>query len=716
MSNNLNDFQYAKSPDSSFVLVQDTERLAKYKRWFREAVEAQQQWRLEAVEDREFYAGKQWAESDRHTLEEAQRPVITVNRIKPLINVLCGYQRLNRYDIEFLPRTNDDDNQAAIRKGVTKYILDRSHYNYEESDVFADGVKTGIGWFEVGFNFDYSIMDGEAFVRRVSPFDIYPDPESRDIHMRDMSYIIRARWVDKEELASIYPEHRDEIYAQTAAYMNEENDYSTDYSRLWFNRDTHKIRFAECWYKKQVQKTLFMLTTGEVVEQVNADMIALGMIAGQRTVNITKIKMLAFFDNVTLEDIDSPYEHGKLPFVPFICYYQGDDDIPQGIIRDLKDPQREINKRRSQELHILNTQSNGGWIAEEGSMTAKQEAAMKNNGSTPGAILKVMPGALTGGRVHRLDAQGVPSASINASQEAMAEMPAISGINEALMGTDVSNQQSGRAIELKQKQAITHIAGLFDNLRMAKEMIVELLWGARGAKGIIPQFYTEEKTFRIVGENGEQKMIVVNQQQQMVDAQTQQVITKTLNDLSVGEYDIVISDTPATSTQRTAQFWSLVDACGKLGIQGNMIMDILIDLSDIPQKEEIKRRLQAQQQEQAQAAQQQMQAQMELEKQKRLSKSMAYKDLQLPLQLQLAAQAGILPQEYADQFLQWSVQQMAAQLGIMPQQPQPAQPMLPNGSQQMMMPQNIQQPSSAAQAPLTQAAMNGLVEANKPVL
>ena len=48
--------------------------------------------------------------------------------------------------------------------------------------------------------------------------------------------------------------------------------------------------------------------------------------------------------------------------------------------------------------------------------------------------------------------------------------------------------------------------------------------------------------------------------------------------------DIVISDTPATSTQRTAQFWSLVDACGKLGIQGNMIMDILIDLSDIPQR------------------------------------------------------------------------------------------------------------------------------------
>ena len=193
-----------------------------------------------------------------------------------------------------------------------------------------------------------------------------------------------------------------------------------------------------------------------------------------------------------------------------------------------------------------------------------------------------------------------------------------------------------------------------------------------------------------------------------------QTITKTLNDLSVGEFDIVIADTPATSTQRTAQFWSLVDACGKLGIQGNMIMDILIDLSDIPQKAEIKRRLKSQQEEQAQAQQQQMQAQMELEKQKRLSRSIAYKDLQLPLQLQLAAQAGILPQQYADAFLQWSIQQMAQSMGMGGMQQ-------PNMGQQGIMPQQLpqqlpQQPTQAAQSPLTQAAMNGLVEANKPVL
>lgn len=711
----LNDFQYVQSNDKTITAVAENSKLLKFKQWFKEAVECQQKWRALAQEDREFYSGKQWKNADKKKLEDVQRPAITINRIKPLINVLCGYQRLNRYDIEFLPRTNDDDEQAAVRKGVTKYILDRCHYNYEESDAFNDGVVTGIGWFEVGYKFDWLTQDGDAFVRRVSPFDIYCDPETRDKHLRDMTYVIRARWVDKDELNAKYPQHADEINAQTAAYMTEETESDKQVNDLWFSHETKKIRFAECWYKKTVQKQLFVLKTGEVVEQVTEEMIALGLIMSQQTVATTEIRMMAFFDNVILEDIPSPYKHGLIPFVPFLCYYQGEDDVPSGVVRDLKDPQREINKRRSQELHILNTQSNGGWIAEDGALTPQQEASFKRNASTPGALLKVSTGSLSMNRLQRLEPQTPPNNLITATQEAMNEMPSISGINEALMGTDISNSQSGRAIELKQKQAITHIAGLFDNLRMAKELIVEMLWGKRGAPGIIPQFYTEEKTFRIVGENGDNQIVTVNQQiqEQQVNPQTGliQTITKTLNDLSVGEYDVVISDTPATSTQRTAQFWSLVDACGKLGIQGSMIMDILIDLSDIPQRQEIKRRLQAQQEQQAQAQQQQMQAQMELEKQKRLSRSIAYKDLQLPLQLQLAAQAGILPQQYADQFLQWSIQQMAQNMNL----PDVATMQQPNMMMEQPQLPPVQQ-RQPAQAPLTQAATRGLVEANKPVL
>ena len=46
-----------------------------------------------------------------------------------------------------------------------------------------------------------------------------------------------------------------------------------------------------------------------------------------------------------------------------------------------------------------------------------------SNASTPGALLKVNPGALSMQKLQRLEPQAPPSNIINASQEAMSEMP-----------------------------------------------------------------------------------------------------------------------------------------------------------------------------------------------------------------------------------------------------------------------------------------------------
>ena len=93
--------------------------LAKCRKWFRAAVDKGQKWREEAKEDYEFTAGKQWTDEEIKIFKADGRPAITINRIKPLLNILSGYQRLNRYDIEFLARTNDDVDLCHVRRGIT---------------------------------------------------------------------------------------------------------------------------------------------------------------------------------------------------------------------------------------------------------------------------------------------------------------------------------------------------------------------------------------------------------------------------------------------------------------------------------------------------------------------------------------------------------------------------------------------------------------------
>lgn len=698
--------------------------LARCRKWFRAAVDKWQKWREEAKEDYEFTAGKQWTDEEIKVFKEDGRPAITINRIKPLLNILSGYQRLNRYDIEFLARTNDDVELCHVRKGVTKYIMDRCDYDAVEAQVFMDCAIGGLGWFGVRYKLDQEINDGEAVIERVDPFGIYVDPEAHELDFSDAKFLIRAKWVSKDELMQVYPEKAEAIENNYSVYdpIEKENHEQIDIDPLYYSSELKKVRVVECWYKERTQYTIFTTIDGQQLpqEQVTPEMIQMGMIADSQDIPRTEVKLCVFFDRTMLEEIPSPYQHGEFPYVPIIYHYYGVGDVPAGFVRDLKDPQREVNKRRIQELHLLNTTANGGGFIEEGAMTPDQEDEFKRMNNIPGHFNKVAPGALAQGRIREREPKNPPAAIIQAEQQAAEDLKVISGINESLLGVDVPSQASGRAIELRQKQAVSHLAVIFDKLRQAKRKIAKLLWGRRGHAGLIPQFYTAEKTYRIEGENG-QEFIQVNQQIVQQDP-IAGLVVKTLNDLSQGEFDIVISDVESSTTQRQAQLWTLVDSVTKLNIPANLIFDTLIDLSDLPNKNDIKMRWQQQQEEQKQQQQQQWQAQIQIEeiKNRDFRQTIAFKDAPLPIQMAMAAKAGYVQQEVADYFMQVMIQQMAPQLAMqMQQQMQQAMPqMSPDQEQFAQLAQMQMQPQMNQQAQpqtMTQAAaqsvMNGMAPA-----
>ena len=638
--------------------------IGRYRQWFRDAVDAARRWQDEAREDYDFVEGRQWTRSELQRFREIRRPAITINRIRPLMNLLSGYQRINRFDIEFAPRTEDDNDICQVRKGVTKYILDRCDYTTNESATFMDAAISGLGWFFVGYKIDEESEDGEgeAYVRREDPFSIYVDPEAHKADFSDAKYIFRAKWADKDELKSVYPEHSDAIDAQFAIYDSAERENASRRDELlWYKRELQKVRLVECWYKQRETKASFMLVTGEEVaaEDVTPDLFLNGFIAAPKVTNLPAVKVCVFFDNVILEDMDSPYQHGEFPLVPLTCYYYGigGDEIPAGFVRDLKNPQREINKRRIQQLDILNKIGNGGGWVEDDAMTEKQFAEFERHGSIPGHFQRVRPMTLAQGKIQERPIGQYPAGVAQAEAQATQDLTAISGINEALMGVDVPAGSSGRAIELKQKQSITHLAVIFDNLRTAKKKVAQLLWGRRGHAGIIPQFYTAEKVYRVEGVNGQQ-FITVNQQVVEQDPMAGTIV-HTLNDLSQGEFDIVIADVEASTTQRQAQMLSLVDAVSRLGVPGDLVFDIILDLSDVPHKEEIKQRWQQRQESQAKAAQEEMQMKMQIEEIRNQDSRQVinFRDAPPPIQLAMAAKAGYIDQQIVERVLQNWIQE-----------------------------------------------------------
>jgi hypothetical protein len=638
------------------VTHQRSLNFTQYRDEFRASVDKERDWRNEAKEDIEFFCGKQWDDRDRIALNEQGRPTLTINRIKPLINLLSGYQRLNRYEPEFLPRTKSDIELCTVRKGVTKYIMDQCDYASIESSVFLDGAICGRGWFEVCYEWDHSALDGDIKVKRVSPMDIYVDPESTAPDYSDAKFLFRGKWADKDELKAVYPEHADVIDFATNEYDKAEDVDFVGLEPLWYQKNTHKLRLVERWGRRtESQQYYLVVIDGKESllkkEDISINHFVAGQVKKPVKLPITKTYFTAFIGEHVLEEKESPYQHGMFPYVPFIAYYLGEGDMPAGVVRDIKDPQREVNKRRSQSLHILGTQANSGWIYEQGVFDAEQKSNVRKFGSMPGVMIETKQGMMT--KLQRINPPNPPVGLFQAEQEAVQDIRDISGINEGMLGTDISQSASGKAIELRQRQAVTHIGALFDNLRRAKQQILFIMWGKRSKKGLIQQYYTDEKTFRIVGDNGQQDFITINQQVQVQDP-TLGVIHKILNDLSVGEFDIVVSDTPSTATQRQSQFWALVDAISKLGIPGEMVFDMLIDMSDIPNREEIKKRWMERQEAQQQSAQ---------NAPVKLTGNINIKDIPPDAQAQMLAKIGIQmqPQQQLNPFIPL-VQQLPPQV------------------------------------------------------
>ena len=159
---------------------------------------------------------------------------------------------------------------------------------------------------------------------------------------------------------------------------------------------------------------------------------------------------------------------------------------------------------------------------------------------------------------------------------------------------------------MKQQAAITSIAGMLDNLRRTKKQVMRMLWGYSGRKGLIQQFMTQETAVRITQDDEQMGFMQLNRKVPVPDPVTNQVpfldqnghvIATVMDDVSTWEFDIVLADEPTSPSGRTAAFWKLLEAA-KQGVP--IPPDILLEASDIPQKEAIKQKMAQMAQAQAQ--------------------------------------------------------------------------------------------------------------------
>lgn len=570
----------------------DEERVRTLDKWFATACEAEKSFYEQAVEDEKFYMGDQWADEDKQALQKDNKPALTYNYIFSLVNLINGYHRQNKMDIKVHNIRGGSREVAEIFGKLIKHIKQTKNGDWEISYAHLYGLITGKAYLMLDIDYEEDILNGNLFLEYVHHSDVRVDPFGNRYDLSDRDYFFRSVWMPKDRIERLYPGKLEDGDFQVSA-----NDRLSVLGMETFNYkdaaeyqdqsdddiDTYRYRVKEAWWKEYVEhKCLVNIQTGKVhnvselhKEQIKRIIINNPQFRGVRRVK-TEIHRSRYVGLKELLHDEKPLGGMKnFPLVGFFPYFMR--NTCQGIVTQLKDPQREHNKRLSQALYHLNASANSGFTADADAVDDWDDFVEKV--TNVGYVKKIKKGA----RFEKDHPTELSQGHVVLAQNGEVAIKKISGVNSDLLGQDQAETVSGVAIARRQAQGLMTTEIVHDNLRLSLKILGDRKIEAIQKSGA----YSREEIIRLVVD-GEEDQIEINKKLQGIE--------KVQNDLSVGTYETTVNVSIQTPTARMANYLSLIEAM-KLGAP--IPPDVLVQASDWPEKDKILKRMQEQMQQQA---------------------------------------------------------------------------------------------------------------------
>jgi hypothetical protein len=509
--------------------------------WFEESETMTYKSRVASERDRDYYDGIQWTDEEATTIKERGQPVITINRIKPKIDALTGMERQNRTDPKALPRNPGDEGSSEAITKALRYVADNSDYDQKRSMFYEDMIIQGIGAIE------HSIKVRESGEKEIVltnvPWDrFFYDPASVRPDFSDALYFGHVLWMDSERAQLMFPKKEAEI-----ANISEQSGGNThDDKPKWVDSKRKRIRIVKMYYLSGSDWYVATFTKG-----------------------------------VDIENIVSPFvdEYNKTyPALNAMSAFIDRENNRYGVVRQMVDPQDEINKRRSKLLHYLSVSQ---LRVEPGSEAADKIEELRAERAKPDGIMTARAG-----EIEIMDNSVEIVGQGNLLQEAKGEIDAV-GVNPTLQGK-TEQGLSGRAIMAQQSAGVLELGTISDRKRF---------WDLKNYRIIyrlIRQYWDEPKWVRVTDEQGQPEFIGINQPitvrdqleanpeiaqllaQRGIDPNTIDMDEIMGYENSVGELDvdIIMEEAPDIATLKSEQFELLASS----GVLQAMPIEVVLDL------------------------------------------------------------------------------------------------------------------------------------------
>lgn len=608
MSSPMSDYSRNSSEANDFLStfknkVKSDPRLEKHQdvvKDFGESYErAYQLWNTyyaEAYKDLSYYLGNQWSLEELAYLNNQRRSSFTYNKIRRLVNLVQGYQRKNRLSTTVAPVEDASEQTAKLFRDTMQHVMQYSNGYQTISDAFKGALTTGMSFISPWMDYRDDPVSGDVKFNLDEWNSVILDPFFTKRDLSDCGFVSRRKFLSRSEITSLIPDKEDVINSLPWGSRDDKFTYMP-FARQWGMQKL--MNYTEYWRASyETKEVLVDMETGETKEW-DGDKKRLRLYREMfPQVEVIKkpvktVDLGIIVEGELLYYGKDPGGLNEYPFVPFLAIFEPSYDLfnwkIQSLVRIVRDPQTELNKRRSKMVDIIDAQLNSGWIAKTGAVTNNASLFKSGNGQ----VIFMKPEAQMSD-IQRIEAPNIPPSMFQLEAEFEKDIMEIAGVNSELFGMAENDkvETAGILSKMRQSAGLVNLQDLFDGLRESQKIL-----GQKTLK-LIQANYTPEKIAMI----------------------TKQQVTPEFYSKSFAKYDVVVEEGVLTDTQKQAQFLQLA----ALKANGIAVPDsLIIKNSNLENKKELEDYLA--QQAQAQQQTEQMQTQMAMQQQKVVTDSLEAK-------------------------------------------------------------------------------------------
>lgn len=479
-----------------------------------------------------FRDGEQWPPEIQNSRTLEQRPCITVNKTDVYCRHVENQQRQQRPRIKVEPTNGEATKRnAGVIQGMLRHIETNKGGGALCYDHGFSGATTGgVGFARMlsEYTRDDSFEQELYFAPVFDPNSVYYDDNSVMPDGSDAEEVLIVADMGKEAFEYEYP-GKDSGAGFVATESNAD----------WISPD--RVRTAEYFTIKKDRAKLVRLSTGEIgwEDKIDPKALAAGVEiverrdSARRTVKWCKVTAMQ-----VLEEKDLP---GRwIPVFPFygrVTIIDGKRRLA-GLVKNAVGPQQMSNFWKTAMTESVALAPKAKWIIEEGQDEGHVEEWNAANRSATATLRykRTNIDGVPGEKPFRVQPEPPPSGAMAMAQSVDNDLSAVLGIVEPAQR--IAGNVSGKALNAERLQSDQNTYDLYDNMTRT------IAFMGRCALDVLPTYYPEPgRVVRIVGDDGRSKTAEINKP----DPDDPE---KIINDISVGQYDIVMDTGPGYNTKR----------------------------------------------------------------------------------------------------------------------------------------------------------------------